>query len=376
MSRDREARAALSAVVEPGEETVAVRLEEAGAVATWNAVRDGDDALDKTGLLRRRAVRVDGAGVLARAERLGIDFLCPGDPGWPAPLNAMAATMTFGADRVPPPFGLYVRGDVDLSGAVDHAVAIVGARNASRYGERVASDLAADLALSGWTVVSGAAFGIDGVAHRGALTVGGVTIAVLASGVDVPYPRGHTDLLDRIAASGVVVSEVPPGSRPMRSWFLARNRIIAALTAGTVVVEAAARSGALNTARWADKLSREVLAMPGPVTSALSVGCHDLVRDHGATLVTDARDVLDAVGQLAADAAPLRQGEERPFDRLLPVQRMVREHMSAEGPSSVDLLVRATGLEGARVRRALRELAIGGWVTQVPGGWCLGSRVP
>ncbi|WP_051425920.1 DNA-processing protein DprA [Jiangella gansuensis] len=376
MSAEREARAALSAVVEPGDERVAERLEKAGAEAAWHAVRGGDDGVDPTGLLRRRSEHADGAEILERAEGLGVRYLCPGEPGWPEPLLATAATMAFGTDRVPPPFGLYLRGEADLAASVRSAVAVVGARSATRYGERVGSDLAADLALAGWTVVSGAAYGIDAVAHRGALALGGITIAVLASGVDVPYPRAHADLLDRIAANGLVVSEVPPGSRPMRSWFIARNRIIAALTAGTVVVEAAARSGALNTARWADKLSREVLAVPGPVTSSQSAGCHTLIRDRGARLVADATDVLDAVGRLGGDAAPLRQSETRPIDLLRPVQRLVRERMVADGPSSVEMLTQATGLDAVSLRRVLRELTIAGWVSEVPGGWRLGSPGP
>ncbi|TDC56947.1 DNA-protecting protein DprA [Jiangella ureilytica] len=373
-SADRAARAALSAVTEPGDTAIAVRLRDTGAAATWRAICAGDDALDKTHVLRRRAERVDGAEVLERAERLGIRYLCPGEPGWPAPLDVMAATLDYG-EPVPPPLGLWLSGDGDLAALAESAVAVVGSRNCSRYGERVASDLATDLALAGWTVVSGAAFGIDAAAHRGALAVGGTTLAVLASGVDLPYPRSHAQLLERIAADGLVLSEVPPGSRPMRQWFLERNRIIAALSAGTVVVEAAPRSGALNTASWTQKLSRETLVVPGPVTSALSAGCHTLVRNGAATLVTGVADVLEAVGRLGEVTAPDPEIEARPIDALRPAQRMVREVMLAGAvETTADLAVRA-GVPASTAARVLRELAAGGWVTRVDGGWRLGAMI-
>ena len=374
MSADREARAALSAVTEPSDEAIALRVRDAGAEATWRAVRGGDDALDKTHLLRRRAEHVDGAELLEQAERLGIRYLCPGEPGWPAPLDDMAATLDF-ADKVPPPLGLWLQGDGDLAALTESAVAVVGSRNCSRYGERVASDLATDLALAGWTVVSGAAFGIDAAAHRGALAVGGPTLAVLASGVDLPYPRSHTQLLERIASGGLVISEVPPGSRPMRLWFLARNRIIAALSAGTVVVEAAPRSGALSTASWTQKLSRETLVVPGPVTSALSAGCHALVRNGAGTLVTGAADVLELVGRLGSHAAPDPEAETRPLDHLLPDQTTVRECMHAGALETTAGLAERTGLPADTVAGVLGELAAGGWVTRVDGGWRLGAAI-
>jgi DNA processing protein len=154
------------------------------------------------------------------------------------------------------------------------------------------TQIAAELAERGWTIVSGGAYGIDGYAHRGALTTGGRTIALLACGPDVPYPAGHQDLLDAVAANGAVVSEWPPGTRPARLRFLLRNRVIAALAAGTVVVEAAVRGGALSTARHAQNLGRPLMAVPGPVTSATSAGCHALIREHSAVCVTCAADVI------------------------------------------------------------------------------------
>ncbi|MBB5789938.1 DNA-processing protein DprA [Jiangella mangrovi] len=373
-SAERAARAALSAVTEPGDKVVALRVRDTGAEATWHAICGGDDALDRTHVLRRRAAQVDGADLLERAEQAGLRYLCPGEPGWPAPLDVMAVTLDY-AEPVPPPLGLWLVGDGDLAALAESAVAIVGSRNCSRYGERVASDLGTDLALAGWTVVSGAAFGVDAAAHRGALAVGGTTVAVLASGVDVPYPRTHAQLLERIAAEGLVVSEVPPGSRPMRAWFLERNRIIAALSAGTVVVEAAPRSGALSTAAWTQKLSRETLVVPGPITSALSAGCHTLVRNGAATLVTSVGDVLEAVGRLGTAAPADPEAEARPIDVLRPAQRKVREVMIAGAVETAAGLAGRTGLAASTVDPALRELAAGGWITRVDGGWRLGATI-
>lgn len=371
---ERAARAALSAVTEPCDERVALRVRDAGAEATWRAICRGDDALDRSRVLRRRAEHVDGAEVLERAARLDVHYLCPDEPGWPVSLEDMAATLDFG-DRVPPPLGLWLAGAGDLAALAESAVAVVGSRNCSRYGERVASDLATDLALAGRTVVSGAAFGIDAAAHRGALGVGGQTVAVLACGVDVPYPASHAQLLERIAADGLIISEVPPGSRPMRAWFLARNRIIAALSAGTVIVEAAPRSGALSTAGWTQKLSRETLVVPGPITSALSAGCHKLVRDGAATLVTCAADVLEAIGRLGAHTPPDPEDESRPIDSLPPAHALVRERMRAGVLETAAGLAERTGLTGHAVTTVLGELAAGGWITRVDGGWRLGSTI-
>ncbi|SDS66184.1 DNA-processing protein DprA [Jiangella sp. DSM 45060] len=373
-SADRAARAALSAVTEPGDERIALRIRDVGADVTWRAVLGGDDVLDRSRVLQRRAEHVEGAEILERADHAGIRYLCPGEPGWPVPLDDMAATLDYG-ERVPPPLGLWLYGDGDLVALTESAVAMVGSRACTRYGARVASDLATDLALAGRTVISGAAYGIDAAAHRGALGVGGPTIAVLACGVDVPYPRTHAQLLERIAADGLIVSEVPPGSRPMRAWFLARNRIIAAMSAGTIVVEAALRSGALSTATWTQKLSRETLVVPGPITSALSAGCHTLVRDGAGTLVTSVADVLEAIGRLGEHMPPDPERESRPIDDLLPAHAMVREFMHADAVDTVAGLAASTGLPAHTVAIVLRELAVAGWVTREDGGWRLGSTI-
>src|SRR3954447_15859043 len=174
------------------------------------------------------------------------------------------------------------------------SVAVVGSRSATTYGAAVAGDIAATLGAAGHTVVSGAAFGIDNAAHRGALAAQGPTVAVLACGVDRAYPAAHRPLLDYIAEVGVVVSEAAPGCAPTRIRFLARNRLIAAFGQGTVVVEAAIRSGALNTASWTTELRRVLMGVPGPVTSAPSAGVHQLVRSRDALLVTSGQEVLEA----------------------------------------------------------------------------------
>ncbi len=189
------------------------------------------------------------------------------------------------------PYALWVRGTADLRACSARSVAIIGARAATAYGRYVSTRMAADLGATGWTVVSGGAYGIDASAHNGVLAAGGMTVAVLACGPDIAYPRPHRGLLDAIAAQGAVISEWPPGTPPARQRFLLRNRVIAALALGTVVVEAAAHSGTLAAARHAHDLGRPLMAVPGPVTSAMSAGCHSLIRERHALCVTGAADI-------------------------------------------------------------------------------------
>jgi DNA processing protein len=223
---------------------------------------------------------------LADFARRGIRLVCPGDADWPVQLDDL------GAGR---PYALWVGGTAGLRSCCQRAVSVVGSRAATAYGAHVATEIAASLSGQSWTIISGAAYGIDAAAHRGALVAGGATVAVLACGVDHTYPQGHADLLASIAAHGAVISEYPPGQLPQRRRFLARNRLIAALTAGTAVVEAGLRSGALNAARHAHELGRPVMAIPGPVTSSASGGCHQLIRDGQATCITCAADVITDV---------------------------------------------------------------------------------
>ncbi len=223
------------------------------------------------------------------------------------------------------PLGLWVRGPARLD-ELGRSVAIVGSRSSTSYGEDIALELGARLAHEGFWVVSGAAFGIDQAAHRGALAAAAGsagTVAVLATGVDRAYPAAHRSLLDYIAEVGAVVSEAAPGCAPTKVRFLARNRLIAAFSRGTVVVEAAVRSGALNTASWAGGLHRPVMGVPGPVTSEPSEGVHELLRCGGATLVTTAEHVLELVGGSGEHLVEVRRGRVRRRDRLTSRQQQV-----------------------------------------------------
>jgi DNA processing protein len=211
--------------------------------------------------------------------------ICPGDPEWPARLDDLSDAR---------PYALWLHGTGDLRSRTHQAVTVTGSRAATGYGAHVAGRIAQDLAGHGRVTTSGAAYGIDAAVHRGTLTAGGLTVAVLASGIDQPYPAGHTDLSTRIADGGLMISEWPPGTRPTRTRFQARNRVLAALGHGTVVVEAGEHSGALTVARHARELGRLLMAVPGPVTSAQSAGCHLLIRDQDAVLITSASDIITA----------------------------------------------------------------------------------
>nr|WP_231134402.1 DNA-processing protein DprA [Motilibacter deserti] len=301
------------------------------------------------------------------AARAGARLVAPGDAEWPDSLDDL------GARR---PLALWVRGarDGGLAETVERSVAVVGARAATAYGLHVAGTLSGQVAARGWTVVSGGAFGIDAAAHRGALSVGGMTVAVLACGVDVAYPRAHEALLSRIAADGVLISEVPPGTGVTRGRFLERNRLLAALSQGTVVVEAALRSGARSTAERARELCREVMAVPGPVTSPMSAGCHEEVRARQAALVTDGDDVLDIVGRLGADSRPERRAPAGPLDGLDPEDLRVYDAMPLLSPVPAGQLAQASLLPVADVLARLGRMAVQGVVEPAEGGWRRAGR--
>ena len=357
---DARRRVVLSRLSEPGDEELGGWVLRWGAAEVLARVRSGH--LGGTRLSHYRA-RLDVADVdldLELAARAGARLLVPGDEEWPEQVDDLQAAR---------PLLLWVSGQPDLAGMTRRGVALVGARACTPYGEHVAAEMASGLADRGWTVVSGGAYGIDAAAHRGAMAVGGSTVAVLACGIDVAYPAAHDGLLARIRSAGAVVSELPPGSRPMRGRFLHRNRVIAALSRGTVVVEAAVRSGARNTASHADALSRPVMAVPGPVTSAASAGCHELVRVAGASLVTDASDVVDIVGELGGDASIERRGERRPLDDLDPITLRVLEALPLRRWAPPDSVGRVAGLDAPTVLRALACLASAGLVTSKEGSW-------
>jgi DNA processing protein len=300
---------------------------------------------------------------LERVQTRGGRFIIPGDSEWPSQLDDL------GDGR---PVGLWIRGTGSLRLLALRSVAMVGARACTAYGAHVAGELAAQLAERGWVVVSGAAYGIDAAAHRGALAVGGTTVGVLACGVDVAYPKGNSELISRIAEQGLLLSELPPGEHPNRFRFVLRNRVIAALTRGTVVVEAALRSGALSTARRARDLNRHTMGVAGPVTSELSAGVHALIRSGAATLVTDGAEIGELIGAIGDDLAPRRRGPILPRDLLAPVIARVLEAVPAGADGApVERLARSSGLPPDEVLQKLYELGSLGFVERCGAHWRL-----
>lgn len=370
---ERLARAVLCRIAEPATAAVTRLVREvgpAGAVEEIRATGGGLSEAIRGGVQARLAV-ADPEADLARVARVGGRFLIPGDPEWPEAFSVLDQLGQLGQ----PVVGLYVRGPLELSAVSRQAVSIVGARAATDYGTYVAAELAAGLADLGWSVVSGGAYGIDGAAHRGALAAGGSTVAVLACGVDVAYPRGHDALLARIAREGLVVSEHAPGCAPQRLRFLVRNRLIAALAKGTVVVEAAARSGAAKTASYTIDLNRELMAVPGPVTSAMSAGTHHLIRDRNAKLVTRVADVIDLLGAYGDDAAEPERGEERPEDSLDGSARQVLDALPVAKPATIDQLQTTAGLGRESVAAALSRLQRAGLAESIGERWRVTAAV-
>ncbi len=369
---ERLARAALSRLGEPGDAALGRWLARLDALDVVRAIRD-DTAADQLGMdtarlaaYRARMAGLDPVADLERVRAAGGRFIIPGDTEWPSQLDDL------GDSR---PTGLWVVGTGSLRLLALRSVAVVGARACTAYGAHVAGDLAAQLAERGWVVVSGGAYGIDAAAHGGALAVGGPTVGVLACGVDVAYPRGNTALIRRIAEQGLLVSELPPGEHPTRFRFVLRNRVIAALTRGTVVVEAALRSGALSTARRARDLNRHTMGVPGPVTSELSAGVHTLIRSDAATVVTDASEVVELIGAIGDDLAPQRSGPVLPRDLLEPDAARVLEAVpaTAEG-APVERLARQSGLPPDEVIQRLYELGSLGHVERHGAHWRLVRR--
>ncbi|MCL6478127.1 MAG: DNA-processing protein DprA [Peptococcaceae bacterium] len=299
-------------------------------------------------VLRRRVISLEAG--MALLEKKGIGFLYYGGPGYPEILKNI----------FDPPPGLFIKGEIIACDS--QAVAMVGSRKATRYGITVATRLAGELARAGVTVVSGMARGIDSAAHRGALTAGGRTIAVLGCGVDVVYPRENARLMEEIALSGAVVSEFPPGSRPEAWHFPVRNRIISGLSAGVVIVEAAARSGALITADFALDQGRDVMAVPGNVTSDLSRGPNRLIRQ-GAKPVESAGDILEELGLERLFRAEEQEG---PGVNLSPEEEAVSRLLDFE-PVTLDSLVDRSGLPAQKVLVALTFLEMKGLTRQLPG---------
>jgi DNA processing protein len=383
------ALAGLLRVCEPPSGALARFVQAKGPVAAWQAVLARRAPRAVVSATAARVDGVDPAALVARAQadltvagRVGARLIGPDDAEWPAAaMGSFAGAVARGVRGAGPPLALYVRGR-PLAGLPDRAVTVVGSRASSPYGTRVAGEVAYELARAGMLVVSGAAFGIDTAAHRSALQVmrpaaassavaaRSVTVAVLACGIDRAYPEANRDLLEFIARYGSVVSEYPPGTVPARHRFLVRNRLIAAFGAGTVVVEAGRRSGTLSTAAAAEQLGRLVMAVPGPVTSAMSVGCHLLLADRFAQLVTSADDVLAALGGAggpavgAADGAAPGEDPRHPTDGLEPDAARVYDAFPTRGSCSVQDLVTESGLPVAAVMGSLAVLQMHALVHQ------------
>jgi DNA processing protein len=395
------ARAALTYLAEPADRWLGELVRAHGAAPALDAIRSGrlpdvapagrrsmQRAMSMQRALQRWRMRLDELPTpddVIGFRRSGIRLVCPGDSEWPGQLADLGDEQ---------PYALWLRGNADLRFSCLRAVAIVGARAASAYGSYVAAEFAASVAARGWAVVSGGAYGVDAAAHRGALGADGVTVAVLACGVDVPYPTAHTELLDAIAAQGVIVSEWPPGRTVSRLRFLVRNRVIAALATGTLVVEAGERSGALNTARHARDLGRRLMAVPGPVTSDISAGCHQIIRDWQGMLVTRAADVIEHLSPVgepqallpAAELAESRpektQARRRPTSRRSARPAIDRDDLDLESAQVLDAMPARGGMGTTRIAQragvtpktaigCLGALASAGFIERCEDGWRL-----
>ncbi|WP_455131963.1 DNA-processing protein DprA [Microbacterium aurum] len=306
---ERTARMALSMLVEPDDAVTGRLLGELGALELLR-LAEGEDAVPGLStvdaqLWRAQFQRSDARTLeqnLVGAERADIGTLIPGDKEWPSALDDLG-------DRRP--YVLWTRGTTSfLARPLNDLVTITGARASTSYGEHVAGQLPSDLASAERVIVAGGAYGIEGAAHRAALASGGDTIAVMANGVDRPYPAGHRELLERVADLGLLVSEVPPAAVPTRHRFIARARLMAALSATTVVVEAGVRSGSMTVARRAHELGRAVGAVPGPVTSATSNGPHELLELKIARIVSHSEQII---GVRQAER-PTPVGERRAYE--------------------------------------------------------------
>ncbi len=363
----------LSRVAEAPCPGMAELIGDVGPVEAADRIRRGavDQALaDRTEARRDINCAAEDLHIL---EQRGGRLVTPTDDEWPVlALHSFTGVPLRDKPQGRAPLALWVIGPVRIDQVCRRAAAVVGTRACTAYGEHVAADLSAGLVEHDVAIVSGGAYGIDGAAHRAALAAEGVTVAVLAGGVDVLYPAGHSALLHRIARHGLLISEYPPGVRPARHRFLTRNRLVAALSGATVVVEAGIRSGTASTAAWARALGRVVCAVPGPVTSSTSVGCHALLRA-GAELVTRAEEVVEIVGSAGELAAEL----PRPvalLDDLGDSERLVYEAMPARGAKTPDEIAVAAGLPAALVLGPLALLELAGLVQRQEGRWRLSPR--
>lgn len=401
------ARAAWSGIAEPGDGTAGLLVASLGAsvalsaiLESWSPVRIGALVRDALGQesggpgvvfsagstsdtpeqdadtsaeleqaldlgLQRWRPRLNSGDVirsLQQAARMQARLLLATDDLWPNGINALERHA---------PLALWWRGVPGALAALPNSIALVGARAATGYGEHIAMEASAGLVDRGFAVVSGAAYGIDGMAHRAALASEGITVAFLAGGVDRFYPSGHDSLLTRIVASGAVVSELPCGAAPTKWRFLQRNRLIAAASAATVVLEAGWRSGSLNTAGHASALGRPLGAVPGPITSPTSAGCHRLIREFAAVCVTNPTEMAELVGERSIQVPlefPDTDAGPGPRPRTSDQVR-VFDALSGRSPRTVADLSRRAGLSSAAVRGALGGLDLDGAAQEREAGW-------
>ncbi|GAA2629025.1 DNA-processing protein DprA [Dactylosporangium fulvum] len=390
MSDDRLARMALGFLVEPGSRELGLLVREVGATEALSCVIAGHAVTPAlAGAVR---ARLEAAGVrrtveaaadlveqmTTRADQLGARIVTAADDEWPAALDDLVLASREGSmlrRDTDPPMCLWVRGAPRLIDALERAVSVVGARAVTSYGEFVASEFAFGLAEKGWTVVSGGALGVDVTAHRGALAAGGLTTAVLACGIDRSYPAANAGVLERIADEGLVLTEWPPGTHPHKTRFLTRNRVIAAATRGTVVVEAGSRSGARSTLGYARLLHRSPMVVPGPITSAMSVGCHIELRVQGTVPVTRVEEIIEEIGQVGELADPI-QGAGRPEDALDALQARILDAVRPRLPRPAEEIAAVAGVSGRDARRNLPLLEELGFVVSTEAGYRLARRPP
>ena len=279
-------RLALFACIEPGIAFWGREIAERGASATYDRLLDGGYDTIKYGHLIEKISSFNCDESLAAIANADGTFITPESGEWLKSVDDLAV----------PPIALIVKGDCTILS--ERSLAIVGTRNPTPYGIRIAGDFAAGFVDRDWQIISGGAYGVDTAAHRGALVAEGRTIAVIASGIDIQYPAGNSRLFDEICENGAIVSEVMPGVIAMPHRFLTRNRLIAAISVSTLVVEAAFRSGSLRTARDAAELMKPVMAIPGPINSPSSEGCHRLIGERAAELVTSVADAVELISAL------------------------------------------------------------------------------
>lgn len=418
----RFAWAAISTLIEPGDTDARLLADTLGPREALRSIVVGDPADTVLGRLREldefaadtlsgrltaalerwkpRVALATATRALTSAAYLHATLLTPADEEWPAALDALG----HGA-----PLTLWVRGDLARLRQLDRSIALVGARASTGYGEHVAMESAAALSDKGFAIVSGGAYGIDGAAHRATLASNQTTVAFLAGGVDRLYPAGNTRLLQRIAQRGLLIGELPCGAPPTRWRFLQRNRLIAAVATATVVIEAGSRSGSLNTAGHAATMGRPLGAVPGPITSPASSGCHRLIREYDAVCVTSPDEMAELAGDpLTPDpsAAGVPMGPSRPItqdlasskERERPTIQLLEpdphpnvaadqppsfaesaqvdghdlrlsDALSARIPRTIPDIAARAGLSPSEVMAALGRLELVGQVTEDERGW-------